>query len=64
MKKVVKAVVIGVGVAAAILAVLKAGGAYVPMAPTYPDERLQYILEDTSTNIILTNEIHKQSVYL
>ncbi|MBP7006902.1 MAG: amino acid adenylation domain-containing protein, partial [Candidatus Pacebacteria bacterium] len=42
-----------------ILAVLKAGGAYVPMDPNYPDERIQYILEDTNTQIVLTNEIYK-----
>lgn len=40
----------------AILACLKAGGAYVPIDPTYPDERIQYILQDTGANIILTNE--------
>jgi len=43
-----------------ILAVLKAGGAYVPMDSTYPDERIQYILEDTNTQIILTNKTHKE----
>ena len=32
----------------AILAVLKAGGAYVPMDPSYPDERIRFILEDVS----------------
>ena len=30
-----------------ILAVLKAGGAYVPIDPNYPEERINYILEDT-----------------
>jgi len=44
----------------AILAVLKTGGAYVPMDPNYPDERVQYILKDTNTKIVLTNEIHRQ----
>ncbi|NDB83360.1 MAG: amino acid adenylation domain-containing protein, partial [Alphaproteobacteria bacterium] len=43
-----------------ILAVLKAGAAYVPMDPNYPTERIRYILEDTRTKIVLTNEIHKQ----
>ncbi|MDA3929170.1 MAG: amino acid adenylation domain-containing protein, partial [Prolixibacteraceae bacterium] len=39
-----------------ILAVLKAGGAYVPMDPDYPQERIDYILEDTKTEIILTQK--------
>jgi len=43
----------------AILAVLKAGGAYVPMDPGYPDERIEYILKDTSTKVVLTNEVYK-----
>ena len=44
----------------AILAVLKSGGAYVPMDPSYPDERIKYILDDTSTNLVLTNKLHDQ----
>ncbi|MEO5681009.1 MAG: amino acid adenylation domain-containing protein [Chitinophagaceae bacterium] len=37
-----------------ILAVLKAGGAYVPMDINYPQERLNYLLEDTAAELILT----------
>lgn len=37
-----------------ILAVLKAGGAYVPIDITYPKERIDYILDDTRAEIILT----------
>ena len=37
-----------------ILAVLKAGGAYVPIDPEFPKERIQYILQDTGTKIVLT----------
>ena len=28
------------------LGILKAGGAYIPLDPTYPDERLRFMLED------------------
>ena len=37
-----------------ILAVLKSGGAYVPMDTNYPQERIDYILEDTQAEIILS----------
>ncbi|WP_152537428.1 non-ribosomal peptide synthetase [Aquimarina pacifica] len=37
-----------------IFAVLKAGGAYVPIDPDYPQHRVDYILEDTQTPIILS----------
>ncbi|QEI43193.1 Tyrocidine synthase 3 [Dolichospermum sp. UHCC 0315A] len=39
-----------------ILAILKAGGAYVPLDPGYPQERLQYILEDTLVSLLLTQQ--------
>lgn len=38
----------------ALLAVLKAGGAYVPIDPTYPDERIRYVLADSAAQIVLT----------
>ena len=40
-----------------LLGVLKAGGAYVPLDPNYPQERLQFILEDTNAPIIITNTL-------
>jgi len=39
----------------AIFAVLKAGGAYVPLDPIYPKDRLQFMLEDSGSSILLTN---------
>jgi len=40
----------------AILAVLKAGGAYAPIDPKYPKERIDYILQDTQSPLLLTDE--------
>ncbi|GCF07291.1 non-ribosomal peptide synthetase [Dictyobacter arantiisoli] len=45
-----------------ILAILKAGGTYVPLDPTYPPERLAYILEDAHISIILTQEHLRQKL--
>jgi len=37
-----------------VLAALKAGAAYLPLDPTYPHERLQFMLEDSRAAILLT----------
>jgi len=37
-----------------VLGVLKAGGAYVPLDPTYPQQRLDYMLEDSAVRLVLT----------
>jgi amino acid adenylation domain-containing protein len=39
-----------------ILAILKAGGAYVPLDPEYPQERLDFIKEETQVKTVLTQE--------
>jgi amino acid adenylation domain-containing protein len=39
----------------AILGVLKAGGGYLPLDPSYPIDRLQYMLADSSTALVLTH---------
>ena len=38
----------------AILAVLKAGGAYVPIDPKYPNDRIQSIIDDADSALVLT----------
>jgi amino acid adenylation domain-containing protein len=37
-----------------ILGILKAGGTYVPLDPTYPKERLAFMMTDTQTALTLT----------
>ena len=41
---------------AGLLAVLKAGGAFVPLDPSYPLERLAYVLQDAAPHIVLTQK--------
>jgi len=40
----------------AVLGVLKAGGAYAPVDPTYPADRVAFMLEDSQAPVLLTLE--------
>ncbi len=39
-----------------IIATLKAGGAYIPIDPTYPEDRIQYMLKSSDAKVLLTQE--------
>ena len=44
-----------------LLGILKAGGAYVPMDPSYPKERLAFMMEDAQAPLLLTQSALKAS---
>lgn len=46
----------------ALLAVLKAGGAYLPLDRAYPQQRLEFMIEDARAKIILTQQRMSQDV--
>ena len=39
-----------------VLGILKAGGAYLPLDPGYPEERLEFMIHDSGTPVIVTQE--------
>ncbi|ARU63645.1 hypothetical protein CBW65_23465 [Tumebacillus avium] len=45
-----------------LLGILKSGAAYVPLDPTYPAERVAYVLEDAKVQALVTLDKHKASL--
>lgn len=39
-----------------LLGILKAGGAYIPLDPTYPSDRIRYMLMDAQPQLLLTQQ--------
>ena len=37
-----------------IMAILKAGATYIPIDPSYPEDRIQYILEEASVSLVIS----------
>ncbi|WP_072988698.1 non-ribosomal peptide synthetase [Clostridium cavendishii] len=45
----------GIPMIVAIIAVVRAGASYLPLDPEYPQERIQYMLKHSNTNIVITS---------
>ena len=43
-------------VAVAVMGILKAGAAYVPLDPSYPPERLRYMIEDAGVEVVINDQ--------
>ena len=46
----------------AILGIMKAGGAYIPIDPSFPEDRINYMLESSSASILLTNKKNENKI--
>lgn len=47
---------------AAIFAVLKSGAAYIPAEPSFPQERIAYMMKEAQADCIITNTTYRNSV--
>ena len=45
-----------------ILAVWKTGAAYVPIDPSFPQERIQYLVNDTNPKIVITSSSYRKNL--
>ncbi len=46
----------------AVFGVLKAGGCYLPLDPSWPDERLQFLIRDSGLATVVTTSRHAQKI--
>ncbi|MBD2561225.1 MULTISPECIES: non-ribosomal peptide synthetase [Nostoc] len=47
-----------------VLGILKAGGAYLPIDPSYPEDRIQWMLQDSGTSVLLTQSFLTEKLAL
>ncbi|MGS2718619.1 amino acid adenylation domain-containing protein [Eionea flava] len=52
----------GVDMIVGIFAVLKSGGAYVSISPTFPSSRTDFIINDTSMNVLVTQYTYQEKL--
>lgn len=52
----------GVEMIVGILGALKAGAVFVPLDPTYPEERIHYMIDDAEVSILLTEQAYEPMV--
>ncbi|MGG3871097.1 non-ribosomal peptide synthase/polyketide synthase [Brevibacillus laterosporus] len=45
-----------------ILAILKSGAAYLPIDPDYPEDRIRYLLEDSQSTLLLTQQTFSNKI--
>lgn len=45
-----------------LLGILKAGGAYIPLDPLYPKERLEYMIDNSNINIIISHSSIRKKI--
>ncbi|WP_242223488.1 non-ribosomal peptide synthetase [Bacillus cereus group sp. BfR-BA-01380] len=45
-----------------IISVLKSGGVYVPITPEFPESRIQYILNDSESQIVITRKKYREFI--
>ncbi len=45
----------------ALLGILKAGGAYIPLEPTFPNARVEWILDSLDVRLVITQPLHQST---
>lgn len=52
----------GIDMIVSIIAIWKTGAAYVPLDPSYPSQRIKFILEESCAKLLLTTSLHRTKV--